>query len=120
MRHLACFKPPRVLSVFFDAVERPPRERKDLQKWQEAGRLLGAVADDSDRQSKENAGPITVKVTVRIGVSHAAHVQKDGPEKLLAAADMALYAAKECGRNAVRVQRLPEYSEPSDLSVEEV
>lgn len=52
-------------------------------------------------QSPVDVRGVPVPVATSIGISHA--VPEDTPESLMAAADAALYAAKESGRNRYRV-----------------
>ncbi len=52
---------------------------------------------------KESFGSVTVSIGVAAFPSHA-----DTPEDLISAADAALYAAKEGGRDQVRIAELPE------------
>ncbi len=58
----------------------------------------------------------TITVTSSAGVAVADRSQQTGPADLLQQADLALYQAKECGRNAVRVhdsKPLPHHLEPA-------
>src|SRR5690606_4001471 len=58
-----------------------------------AERLRGAIAEGSEREGLP-------RTTVSVGLALAR--PGDTPESLLARADMALYEAKEAGRNQVR------------------
>ncbi len=63
-----------------------------------AERLREAV----EAQDFEFEGP-TIRVTVSLGVADTTGRETPSPEELISHADKALYGAKECGRNCVRV-----------------
>jgi diguanylate cyclase (GGDEF)-like protein len=68
---------------------------------------LGAALDVAERIRSEveivrlGAGDKPISVTVSLGVTYSGE-GNDDPEKMLARADHALYAAKRAGRNQVQ------------------
>jgi diguanylate cyclase (GGDEF)-like protein len=73
-----------------------------LEAERVAERLRGHIADAPIAVSGGRDEPILVRITVSIGVAELASARQDLDE-LLAAADAALYQAKDAGRNRIRV-----------------
>jgi diguanylate cyclase (GGDEF)-like protein len=73
------------------------------------GRLRERIAKHPFRfsvEDRDDAGDLEIEVTVSIGVAEVAP-QNDTLEALLGRADAALYAAKQDGRNCVRIAAKP-------------
>jgi diguanylate cyclase (GGDEF)-like protein len=73
-----------------------------LEAERVAERLRGHIADAPIAVSGGRDEPILARITVSIGVAELASARQDLDE-LLAAADAALYQAKDAGRNRIRV-----------------
>jgi GGDEF domain-containing protein len=80
--------------------------RVDIQRYQVAMRAPDRPARPAAGKRRRGSAPNakTVSVTVSIGVA-ARVAPNDSPEAVIAAADEALYRAKQEGRNALRAIR---------------
>lgn len=81
-----------------------------------------AAAAERLRQAVENtafrAEDVPLRMTVSLGVAERGHTITD-PRALLRAADGALYAAKDAGRNRVRTSDAPPAAAPASRSIAE-
>ncbi|MDE1917792.1 MAG: GGDEF domain-containing protein [Sphingomonadales bacterium] len=69
----------------------------------QAGQMAEIMRASVQRLGLPSPAPMG-RVTISIGVGHAAQITDNHSDQLLAVADAALYEAKRDGRNAVRVQ----------------